>query len=166
MCIMFSFFFSSRRRHTRSLRDWSSDVCSSDLGLHLDGWITTVMICRTILHTGTEEQKAAIVGGALAGEVLIVLGYTEPDSGSDVAAAKTKAERDGEEWLVNGQKMFTSTAHMASHVFMLTRSNTEVPKHKGLTTFLVPLGGPGVEIRAIHTLGGQRTNATFYSDVR
>jgi alkylation response protein AidB-like acyl-CoA dehydrogenase len=135
-------------------------------GLHLDGWITTVMICRTILHTGTEEQKAAIVGGALAGEVLIVLGYTEPDSGSDVAAARTRAERDGEEWLINGQKMFTSTAHMASHVFMLTRSNTEVAKHKGLTTFLVPLDGPGVEIRAIHTLGGQRTNATFYSDVR
>jgi hypothetical protein len=142
-------------------------------GLHMDGWITTTMICRTILHTGTEEQKRAIVGGALAGEVIIVLGYTEPDSGSDVAAAKTRAELvkgggevGGEEWLINGQKMFTSTAHMASHVFMLTRSNTEVPKHKGLTTFLVPLDGPGVEIRAIHTLGGQRTNATFYSDVR
>jgi len=135
-------------------------------GLHMDGWITTTMICRTILHTGTEEQKRTIVGGALAGEVIIVLGYTEPDSGSDVAAAKTKAERDGDEWLINGQKMFTSTAHMASHVFMLTRSNTEVAKHKGLTTFLVPLDGPGVEIRAIHTLGGQRTNATFYSDVR
>jgi len=135
-------------------------------GLHMDGWITTTMICRTILHTGTEEQKRTIVGGALAGEVIIVLGYTEPDSGSDVAAAKTRAERDGEEWVINGQKMFTSTAHMASHVFMLTRSNTEVAKHKGLTTFLVPLDGPGVEIRAIHTLGGQRTNATFYSDVR
>jgi len=135
-------------------------------GLHLDGWITTTMICRTILHAGTEEQKRAIVGGALRGKVLIVLGYTEPDSGSDVAAAKTRAERDGQEWLINGQKMFTSTAHMATHVFMLTRSNTEVPKHKGLTTFLVPLDGPGVEIRAIHTLGGQRTNGTFYSDVR
>ena len=136
------------------------------VGLHMDGWITTTMICRTILHTGTEEQKRTIVGGTLAGEVIIVLGYTEPDSGSDVAAAKTKAERDGDEWLINGQKMFTSTAHMASHVFMLTRSNSEVPKHKGLTTFLVPLDGPGVEIRAIHTLGGQRTNATFYGDVR
>jgi alkylation response protein AidB-like acyl-CoA dehydrogenase len=135
-------------------------------GLHMDGWITTTMICRTILHTGTEEQKRTIVGGALAGEVIIVLGYTEPDSGSDVAAAKTRAERDGDEWVINGQKMFTSTAHMASHVFMLTRSNTEVAKHKGLTTFLVPLDGPGVEIRAIHTLGGQRTNATFYGDVR
>jgi alkylation response protein AidB-like acyl-CoA dehydrogenase len=124
------------------------------------------MICRTILHTATEDQKRAIVGGALRGEIIIVLGYTEPDSGSDVAAAKTRAERDGEEWLIDGQKMFTSTAHMATHVFMLTRSNTEVPKHKGLTTFLVPLDRPGVEVRPIYTLGGQRTNATFYSGVR
>jgi len=135
-------------------------------GLHMDGWATTNMIARTLLHTATEEQKAAIVGGVLRGEIIIVLGYTEPDSGSDVAAAKTRSERDGEEWLINGQKMFTSTAHLGTHVFMLTRSNLEVSKHKGLTTFLVPLDSPGVEVRAIHTLGGQRTNATFYSDVR
>jgi hypothetical protein len=135
-------------------------------GLHLDGWITTKMISNTLLHVGTEEQKRSYVGGALRGEIVIVLGYTEPDSGSDVAAAKTRAERDGDEWLIDGQKMFTSTAHLASHVFMLTRSNTEVAKHKGLTMFLVPLDGPGVEIRPIHTLGGQRTNSTFYSGVR
>jgi alkylation response protein AidB-like acyl-CoA dehydrogenase len=135
-------------------------------GLHMDGWATTNMIARTLLHTATEEQKAEIVGGVLRGEIIIVLGYTEPDSGSDVAAAKTRSERDGEEWLINGQKMFTSTAHLGTHVFMLTRSNLEVSKHKGLTTFLVPLDSPGVEVRAIHTLGGQRTNATFYSDVR
>lgn len=135
-------------------------------GLHLDGWATTKMISNTLLHTATEEQKREIVGGALRGEIIIVLGYTEPDSGSDVAAAKTRSERDGDQWLINGQKMFTSTAHRATHVFMLTRSNTEVPKHKGLTTFMVPLGSPGVEIRPIYTLGGQRTNATFYTDVR
>lgn len=135
-------------------------------GLHMDGWATTKMIASTILHTATEEQKRAIIGGAVRGEILIVLGYTEPESGSDVAAAKTRSERDGDEWLINGQKMFTSTAHLATHVFMLTRSNTEAPKHKGLTTFMVPLVSPGVEIRAIHTLGGQRTNATFYSGVR
>ena len=111
-------------------------------GLHMDGWATTKMISSTLLHTATEEQKREIVGGALRGEILIVLGYTEPDSGSDVAAAKTRSERDGEEWLINGQKMFTSTAHRATHVFMLTRSNTDVPKHKGLTTFMVPLGQP------------------------
>lgn len=141
-------------------------------GLHMDGWATTKMISSTLLHTATEEQKREIVGGALRGEILIVLGYTEPDSGSDVAAAKTRSERvkgDGEvggEWLINGQKMFTSTADLASHVFMLTRSNPDVPKHQGLTMFLVPLGSPGVEIRPIYTLGGQRTNATFYTDVR
>jgi alkylation response protein AidB-like acyl-CoA dehydrogenase len=135
-------------------------------GLHMDGWATTKMISSTLLHTATEEQKREIIGGALRGEIIIVLGYTEPDSGSDVAAAKTRSEPDGDEWLINGQKMFTSTAHRATHVFMLTRSNVEVPKHKGLTTFLVPLDSPGVEIRPIYTLGGQRTNATFYTDVR
>ncbi len=135
-------------------------------GLHLDGWYTTRMIASTLLRTATEEQKRAYVGGALRGEIVIVLGYSEPDSGSDVAAAKTRSQRDGDEWLINGQKMFTSTAHRATHVFMLTRSNTEVPKHKGLTTFMVPLASPGVEIRPVYTLGGQRTNATFYGDVR
>ena len=135
-------------------------------GLHLDGWYTTRMIANTLLRTATEEQKRTYVGGALRGEIVIVLGYSEPDSGSDVAAAKTRSQRDGDEWLINGQKMFTSTAHRATHVFMLTRSNTEVPKHKGLTTFMVPLASPGVEIRPVYTLGGQRTNATFYGDVR
>jgi alkylation response protein AidB-like acyl-CoA dehydrogenase len=136
------------------------------VGLHMDGWATTSMIANTLLHTATEEQKRTYVGGALRGEIIIVLGYTEPDSGSDAAAAKTRAQRDGDEWLISGQKMFTSTAHRGTHVFMLTRSNVDVPKHKGLTMFLVPLGNPGVEIRAVYTLGGQRTNATFYTDVR
>jgi alkylation response protein AidB-like acyl-CoA dehydrogenase len=73
---------------------------------------------------------------------------------------------DGEEWVVNGQKMFTSTAHVGTHVFLLTRSNTDVPKHRGLTMFMVPMDAPGVECQPVLTLGGQRTNATFYSDVR
>ena len=136
------------------------------VGLHMDGWATTSMIANTLLHTATEEQKRTYVGGALRGEIIIVLGYTEPDSGSDAAAAKTRSQQDGDEWLVSGQKMFTSTAHRGTHVFMLTRSNVDVPKHKGLTMFLVPLDNPGVEIRAVYTLGGQRTNATFYTDVR
>jgi alkylation response protein AidB-like acyl-CoA dehydrogenase len=138
----------------------------SAAGLHIDGWATTQMIARTLLHVGTEEQKQTIVTAALRGEVIIALGYTEPDSGSDAAAAKTRAVRDGEQWILNGQKMFTSTAHESTHVFMLTRTNTEVPKHKGLTMFLIETASPGVEIQPIYTLGGQRTNATFYSDVR
>ena len=138
----------------------------SAAGIHEDGWKTTVMVCRTLLEVGTEEQKEDIISASLQGEIVIVLGYTEPDSGSDVAAAKCRAERDGDSWVINGQKMFTSTAHLATHVFILTRTNFDVPKHAGLTMFLVPLDAHGVEIQPMHTVGGQRTNATFYSDVR
>jgi hypothetical protein len=135
-------------------------------GLRLDGWITTWMVGQTIMAAGDEALKREVLPAALRGEVVIVLGYTEPSCGSDVAAAKTRAIRDGDEWVINGSKMFTSTAHEATHVFLLTRTNTEVPKHRGLSLFLVPLESPGVEISPIYTLGGQRTNATYYGDVR
>jgi alkylation response protein AidB-like acyl-CoA dehydrogenase len=134
-------------------------------GLRPDGWITTWMVGQTILKAGDEALKREVLPAALRGEVIIVLGYTEPSCGSDVAAAKTRAIRDGDQWIINGSKMFTSTAHEATHVFVLTRTNTEVPKHRGLTMFLVPLNAPGVEISPIYTLGGQRTNATYYGDV-
>jgi len=75
----------------------------------------------------------------LAGEILICLGYSEPDSGSDVAAATTRAERDGDDWVINGQKMFTTLAHEAAYVFLLTRTDPDAPKHRGLTMFLVPM---------------------------
>jgi alkylation response protein AidB-like acyl-CoA dehydrogenase len=135
-------------------------------GLATGAWGSTGMVCRTILEVGTEEQKQTYVAAALRGEVLIALGYTEPESGSDVASARTKAVREGDSWVVNGQKMFTSTVEACTHVFLLTRTNPEVPKHRGLTLFLVPTDDPGFDLRPIHTLGGQRTNATFYTDVR
>jgi alkylation response protein AidB-like acyl-CoA dehydrogenase len=127
---------------------------------------TTLMVANIIRHVGTEEQKRRIVPRALAGEIIIVLGFSEPESGSDVAAAQTKAVRDGDEWVLNGQKMFTTNAQEADYAFMLTRTNPDVPKHQGLTTFLVPLRQPGVEIRPVFTLSGERTNLTFYNDVR
>jgi 3-oxocholest-4-en-26-oyl-CoA dehydrogenase alpha subunit len=135
-------------------------------GIRMDGWGSTRLILNTLLHVGTEEQKRKYIGAAVKGEVVIALGYTEPDSGSDVAAAKTRAQRDGDEWVINGQKMFTSTAQKSSHVFLLTRTSTDVPKHRGLTMFLVPLDDLGVSIQPIYTLGGQVTNATFYTEVR
>jgi alkylation response protein AidB-like acyl-CoA dehydrogenase len=138
----------------------------SDAGLYADGWATTNMVIRTIRLVGSEEQKEGIIADALRGDVLIALGYSEPDSGSDVAAAKTRAVRDVEEWVISGQKMFTSTAQSCSHVFVLARTNLDVPKHKGLTMFLVPTDAEGFELQPIYTLGGQRTNATFYADVR
>ena len=103
---------------------------------------TTLMVASIIRHIGTEEQKRLILPQALGGEIIIVLGFTEPESGSDVAAAQTRAVRDGDEWVINGQKMFTTNAQEADYVFMLTRTNPDVPKHQGLTTFLVPLVSP------------------------
>jgi 3-oxocholest-4-en-26-oyl-CoA dehydrogenase alpha subunit len=127
---------------------------------------TTLMVASIIRHLGTDEQKRAILPRALGGEIIIVLGFSEPESGSDVAAAQTRAVADGNEWVVNGQKMFTTNAQDADYVFMLTRTNPDVPKHQGLTTFLVPIRQPGVEIQPVYTLSGERTNVTFYTDVR
>jgi len=127
---------------------------------------TTVMVAKIINKLGTDEQKAEILRPALKGEIIICLGFSEPESGSDVAAAQTKAVRDGDEWVINGQKMFTTNAHIGDYVFLLARTNSDVPKHRGLTTFLVPLKHPGVEVQAVFTLSGERTNITYYSDVR
>jgi alkylation response protein AidB-like acyl-CoA dehydrogenase len=135
-------------------------------GAPVDGWLTTELVARTLERTGNTWQKSEVLPRILAGEILVCLGYSEPDSGSDVAAAKARAVRDGDEWVINGQKMFTTMAQESAYVFFLARTNHEVPKHRGLTMFLVPTGAPGVEIRPIHTLGGERTNVTFYNDVR
>ena len=129
-------------------------------GLHFDGWMTTVMVARTIEQVGTAEQKRQYLPAVLRGEVLVALGYSEPDTGSDVAAARTTAVRDGAGWAINGQKMFTSSAQVASHVFVLARTDPDVPKHKGLSLFLVPTSSAGYACQPVHTLGGQVTNAT------
>jgi 3-oxocholest-4-en-26-oyl-CoA dehydrogenase alpha subunit len=134
-------------------------------GLYADGWATTNMVIRTIEQLGSEQQKRSLIPAALKGELMIALGYSEPDSGSDVAAAKTRAVRDGDQWIINGQKVFTSTAQVSTHVFLLTRTDPDAPKHKGLTMFLAPTSAEGFDMQPIHTLGGQRTNATFYTDL-
>ena len=136
------------------------------LGFHIDGWVTTAMILHTIKHVGTEEQKQRYIRPALGGEVMIALGYSEPDSGSDMAAAKTTATRDGEEWVIDGQKMFTSSAQVASHVFVLARTNPDAPKHEGLSLFMVPTDSEGFDCHPIHCLGGQLTSTTYYDNVR
>ena len=127
---------------------------------------TTMLVSRALLKVGTEAQQAEILPRALRGEILIVLGFSEPEAGSDVANAQTRAVRDGDEWVINGSKMFTTNAHIADYVFLLTRTNPDVAKHKGLTTFLVPMKQAGVEVQAVRTVSGERTNITYYNDVR
>jgi len=132
----------------------------------VDGLQTSNIVAQAILRVGTEEQRARFVEPIRRGDLLACLGFTEPEAGSDVAAAKTRAVRDGDEWVITGSKMFTTLAHVSDYVFLLTRTNPDAAKHEGLTVFLVPLDAPGIEVRPVATLGGERTNATFYDAVR
>jgi alkylation response protein AidB-like acyl-CoA dehydrogenase len=107
--------------------------------------------------------------GVLAGDTRLCLGYTEPEGGSDVATCKTRAvrdEADGSTWIVNGSKMFTSNAQNAQYVFLITNTDADAPKHQSLTMFLVPMDSPGIEVQGIRTVDGDRTNITYYGDVR
>ncbi|MGV0605376.1 acyl-CoA dehydrogenase family protein [Mycolicibacterium sp. XJ1904] len=129
-------------------------------------WPTTMMVARSLQQFGSEELKQEILPMVLSGHYRLCLGYTEPEGGSDVATCKTRAVRDGDAWVVNGSKMFTSNAHNAHYVFLITNTDPAAPKHQSLTMFLVPLSSPGIEIQPIRTVDGDRTNITYYSDVR
>ena len=127
---------------------------------------TTLLPASSIRAHGNEQLQREVLPGIADGTIRVCLGYTEPDAGSDLAAVRTRAVRDGDEWVINGQKMFTTGAQFCQYSFCLTRTNPDVAKHKGLTVFLVPLDLPGVEIRGIGTVGGERTNFVHYDDVR
>jgi len=129
-------------------------------------WGTTAMVARTVQQFGFAEVADEVLPGVLSGHIRLCLGYTEPEGGSDVATCKTRAVRDGGGWVINGSKMFTSNAHNATYVFLLTNTDPEAPKHKNLTMFLVPLDSRGIEIQPIRTIDGDRTNIVYYSDVR
>ena len=127
---------------------------------------TTPLPAIAVRKFANEELKNHVLSGVPDGTINICLGYTEPDCGSDLASARTRAVRDGDEWVINGQKMFTSGAEFCQYSLVLTRTNPDAPKHKGLTVFLVPLDLPGIEIRPIRTVGGESTNFVHYDDVR
>ena len=124
------------------------------------------LVGHSLIHFGSDEVKRDIVPRLASGEIISCLGFSEPHSGSDVFAAKTRARKDGDDWIIDGQKMWTSGANLAHHVFLLARTDPDAPKHKGMTVFLVPLDDPGVEIHPVHTFQDERTNATFYENVR
>jgi alkylation response protein AidB-like acyl-CoA dehydrogenase len=120
----------------------------------------------TIMNFGTDEQKEFFLPKILRGEIHFCIGYTEPGAGTDLAALKTKAVRDGDEYVINGQKIFTSLASDADYVWLATRTNPEVAKHKGISMFIVPMNSPGVKVVPMKLLGEHDINATFYEDVR
>jgi 3-oxocholest-4-en-26-oyl-CoA dehydrogenase alpha subunit len=129
-------------------------------------WGTTAMVARMVQQFASPELADEVVPRVLSGHIRLCLGYTEPEGGSDIATCKTRAVRDSTGWIINGAKMFTSNAHNAKYVFLLTNTDSDAPKHQNLTMFLVPLDSPGIEIQPIRTVDGDRTNIVYYSDVR
>ncbi|KPM52052.1 acyl-CoA dehydrogenase [Frankia sp. R43] len=129
---------------------------------------TTMIVAGVLDQIGSPALRADVLPRLLAGEATAVLGYSEPGAGSDVASARTRATPVDDahtSWRINGQKMWTTLAHTAAHCLLLTRTNPDVPKHRGLTMFLVPLDTPGITIQPIHTIADERTNIVFYDDV-
>jgi alkylation response protein AidB-like acyl-CoA dehydrogenase len=135
-------------------------------GYNTPGANVAAMVAMMIDKYGSDELKTEVLPRITGGDVLCSLGYSEPSCGSDVFAAQCKAtqQEDGS-WRIDGTKMWTSGANLSSYVLMLTRTNSDVPKHKGLTMFIVPLKTEGVTVQAVHTFQDERTNITFYDGV-
>ena len=131
------------------------------------GGIGVMMLGPTLIAHGTEEQKKEHLPRMLAGEVQWAQGYSEPGSGSDLASLQTRAVRDGDEYVINGQKIWTTMGHTADWMFMLTRTDPDAPKHRGITYFLLDLKTPGVSIRPLTTMANnQFFSECFFEDVR
>jgi 3-oxocholest-4-en-26-oyl-CoA dehydrogenase alpha subunit len=128
--------------------------------------LTLNSVGPTLMAMGSDEQKQRFLPGILRGEVHFAIGYTEPMAGTDLASLETRAVRDGDEWVINGQKVFTSVIQYADYVWLAVRTDPDVPKHKGLSVIIVPTDTPGFSYTPIHTMGGEPTSATYYDDVR
>ncbi|MEV7568521.1 acyl-CoA dehydrogenase family protein [Streptomyces tanashiensis] len=120
----------------------------------------------TIMKYGTDEQKAFFLPRILSGEIDFAIGYSEPDAGTDLAALKTRAVRDGDTYLVNGQKIWTTNGDTADWVWLAVRTDPDAPPHKGITMLLVPTSDPGYSCTIINTLASHDTTASYYDDVR
>ena len=128
--------------------------------------LTMSAVAPTIIRFGTEEQKRQWLPPILRGEVECAIGYSEPDAGSDLASLRTAAARDGDGWVINGEKIWNTGAEFATHEWLVCRTDQDAPKHKGLSVFLVPIADPGVTVQPILTWGGIRTNSVHFADVK
>ncbi|MGA0862500.1 MAG: acyl-CoA dehydrogenase family protein, partial [Ilumatobacteraceae bacterium] len=125
------------------------------------------MLGNTLLAIGTEEQKKHYLPRVLSGEDRWCQGYSEPSSGSDLGNLGCRAVLDGDEWIINGQKIWTSAGHLANHIFVLARTNVDEVKHKGITFLLVDMRQPGVEVRPIKMMSGDSEfNEVYFTDAR
>ena len=128
--------------------------------------LTLNSVGPTLMSLGTADQKKRILPGILRGDVHFSIGYTEPSAGTDLASLKTRAIRDGDEYVINGQKIYTSAIQYADYIWLAARTDPEAPKHKGLSVFIVPVDSPGFSWVPLPTIVGDITSSTFYEDVR
>jgi alkylation response protein AidB-like acyl-CoA dehydrogenase len=128
--------------------------------------VTINTVGPTIAQYGTPKQKDFFLPKILAGEIQFAIGYSEPEAGTDLASLRTRAERHGDEYIVNGQKVFTTGGHAADFVWLACRTDPDAPKHKGISILIVDTTDPGYSSTPIHTVAGGFTNATYYRDVR
>jgi alkylation response protein AidB-like acyl-CoA dehydrogenase len=131
------------------------------------GGLGVAVLGPTILVYGSEEQKQEYIPGILGGEVMWCQGFSEPGSGSDLASLQTRAVRDGDDYVINGQKIWTTLAHMSKYMLCLARTNPDVPKHKGISYFVIPMDTPGVTVRPLMNMAGTHEfNEVFFDNVR
>jgi alkylation response protein AidB-like acyl-CoA dehydrogenase len=145
---------------------WSQEEAGFKVPPNIFG-ITHGMCAPTVMAHGTEEQKRQWIPGMLTGENVWCQLFSEPAAGSDLAGLRSTAERDGDSWVINGQKIWTTGAQIADWGILVVRSDPTAPKHKGLTYFVVDMHAPGIEVRPIHQInGGESFNEVFFTDVR
>jgi len=133
---------------------------------YLPNSVARLMAGPVILRHGSERMKRAFLPRIAAGEIEFGLGYTEPPAGSDLAAMQMRAVRDGEHYVISGQKLYNTQSHYADYHWVAVRTDTQAPRHRGISLFVVDQRAPGITIDPIQTLGGERTNAVFYDEVR
>ncbi|GGL78347.1 acyl-CoA dehydrogenase family protein [Glutamicibacter protophormiae] len=128
--------------------------------------ITMTTVGPTLMSHGSQEQKDYFLPKILAGELVVSIGYTEAEAGTDLASLTTRAVRDGDEYVINGSKVFTSGGDGADWIWLAARTDPDAPKHKGISLILVPTTDPGFSATPIHTVGGFSTTATYYDNIR
>ncbi len=128
--------------------------------------LTLNSVGPTLMALGTEEQRQRLLPGILRGEIHFSIGYTEPTAGTDLASLRTRAVRDGDEYVINGEKLYTSAIQYADYVWLAARTDPDAPRHKGLSVFIVPTDAPGFHWTPLRTVAGEFTSTTFYDQVR
>jgi len=129
-------------------------------------YLTLNTVGPTIMRFGTDAQKEEMLPAILKGDMHFSIGYSEPGSGTDLASLKSRAVLEGDEWVINGQKMWTSLIQYADYVWLACRTDPDLPRHKGLSMILVPTSAEGFSFTPVHTVAGVSTSATYYEDVR